>query len=349
MPQSSSAPLNGAGAAPGAASSPPEPTLRVENLSVYLKSPNGEVQVVRDVSFEIGAGETVGMVGESGSGKSVTGLAIMRLLDPAKTRVEGRVWLGGRDVLALTEREMRTVRGREMSMVFQEPATALDPVFTVGTQLVETIRAHRPLSRSAARVWAIDLLDAVGIAMPARRFGEYPHQMSGGMKQRVMIAMALACDPDVIIADEPTTAVDVTIQAQILDLLRRLSREREIAVLFITHDLGVVAELCSRALTMYAGEIVELADVGGLLETPAHPYTAGLIRAIPRADSKGRDLYEIRGTVPAPAEMPSGCRFQPRCDYAGSLCADDQVLAPITPERQVRCVRSSDIDLKGVS
>ncbi|MDQ6525074.1 ABC transporter ATP-binding protein [Nocardioides sp. LHD-245] len=340
--------MNGSEAVPPSASLPAAPTLRVENLSVYLRSPAGEVQVVRDVSFTIGAGEAVGMVGESGSGKSVTGLALMRLLDPAKTRVEGRAYLGGRDILALPEREMRAVRGREMSMVFQESATALDPVFTVGTQLVETIRAHRDVSVKQARLRAIELLDAVGIAMPARRFGEYPHQMSGGMKQRVMIAMALACDPDLIIADEPTTAVDVTIQAQILDLLGRLSRERGVAILFITHDLGVVAEFCSRALTMYAGEVVEVADVAGLLAAPAHPYTAGLIRAIPRADDKGRDLYEIRGTVPSPTEMPGGCRFRPRCDHAGDVCGNEQALVTIASERKVRCVRSSEIEFEGV-
>lgn len=321
------------------------PVLRVDGLSVYLKTGGGEeVQVVRDLSFEIAAGETLGMVGESGSGKSVTGLAIMRLLDPVKTRIEGQVQLGGRDILSLSEREMRSVRGREISMVFQEPATALDPVFTVGSQLVETIRAHRGVSAGRARERAIELLDSVGIAMPERRFAEYPHQMSGGMKQRVMIAMALACDPSLIIADEPTTAVDVTIQAQILDLLRRLSAELDVAVLFITHDLGVVAEFCSRAVTMYAGEIVEFAPVDGLLGSPAHPYTAGLIRAIPRLDDKGRELFEIHGTVPSPADMPSGCRFRTRCDFAQEECTRPQELVALEEGRLVRCVRSSEIE-----
>lgn len=339
--------MNDSKSIPTGASPSADPALRVENLNVYFRTSGREVQVVRDVSFTIEAGETVGMVGESGSGKSVTGMSLMRLLDPAKTRIEGRAWLGGRDILALPEREMRSVRGREMSMVFQEPATALDPVFTVGTQLVETIRAHRDVSKKQARSRAIELLEDVGIAMPTRRYDEYPHQMSGGMKQRVMIAVALACEPRLIIADEPTTAVDVTIQAQILDLLRRLSRELNVAVLFITHDLGVVAEFCSRALTMYAGEVAELAAVDSLLEFPAHPYTAGLIRAIPRADDKGRDLHEIPGTVPAPTDMPKGCRFQPRCRYAGARCEEEQVLMTTATEHQVRCVRASELDLGG--
>lgn len=323
--------------------------LGVENLSIFFESGNGETQVVKDVTFSVKSGETVGIVGESGSGKSVSALAIMSLLDRSAARVEGKVWLGGRNILGLPESELRHIRGKEIGMVFQEPATALDPVFTIGSQLVETVRAHRDVTSKQAKERSIELLDAVGIALPARRFNEYPHQLSGGMKQRAMIALALSCDPDLIIADEPTTAVDVTIQAQILALLRKLSEERGVAVLFITHDLGVVAEFCSRAITLYAGEVVEIADVNGLLSVPAHPYTSGLLRAIPNSGHRDLDLYEIPGTVPLPNEMPSGCRFAPRCSFTVSRCSEEQQLVELEHPRYVRCTRARELDLPGAT
>lgn len=322
--------------------------LRVEDLNVYFGTGDGgEVHIVRDVNFTVRTGETVGIVGESGSGKSVTGLALMRLLNQPQARVEGKVLLRGRNLLELSEKEIEGVRGKQISMIFQEPATALDPVFTVGQQLVETIRTHCDVSKSQARERAIELLDSVGIAIPARRFHEYPHQLSGGMKQRVMIAIALSCEPDLIVADEPTTAVDVTIQAQILRLLRRMTVERGVALVFITHDLGVVAEFCSRAMTMYAGEVVEMGDVADLLTHPAHPYTSGLLRAIPRTDQRGRDLYEIPGTVPSPRELVSGCRFGPRCEFAEEPCTRKQQLVDLPELRKVRCVRSRELVLPG--
>jgi peptide/nickel transport system ATP-binding protein len=321
--------------------------LRVEDLSIWFATDAGEVQAVKDVSFTIRAGEAVGMVGESGSGKSITGLAIMRLLETPPARVEGRVLFQGRDLLDLPEAEMQSLRGSAISMVFQDPMTALDPVFTVGRQISETIRAHRGLDKKAAREAAIEMLAAVGIPLPAQRYGEYPHQLSGGMRQRVMIAMALSCEPALIIADEPTTAVDVTIQAQIIALLRRLSDEHNTAVLLITHDLGVVAEFCSRVLTLYAGQVVETASADDLLASPQHPYTSGLLQAIPRVTSRGKPLLSIRGRVPAPADMPQGCRFHPRCDHVLDPCLEPQALLPAGEGRAARCWRHDQLDLPG--
>ena len=321
--------------------------LQVEDLNIWFATGAGEVQAVRDVSFTVRAGEALGMVGESGSGKSITGLSIMRLLDTPPARVEGRILFQGRNLLEFTEREMQSLRGSAISMVFQDPMTALDPVFTVGRQISETIRTHRKLNKKDAREAAIDMLASVGIPLPAQRYGEYPHQLSGGMRQRVMIAMALSCEPALLIADEPTTAVDVTIQAQILALLRRLSDEHGTAVLLITHDLGVVAEFCSRVVTLYAGEVVETAPVDDLLATPQHPYTSGLLQAIPRVTSRGKPLKSIRGRVPAPADMPQGCRFHPRCDHAQDPCLERQELLPAGTGRGVRCWRSDELVLPG--
>ena len=326
---------------------PTDDILRVEDLSIWFATGAGEVQAVRDVSFTVRAGEAVGMVGESGCGKSITGLAVMRLLETPPARVEGRVLFKGRDLLQLPEREMQTLRGSAVSMVFQDPMTAIDPVFTVGRQIAETVRAHRGLDKKQSREAAIDMLASVGIPLPRQRFDEYPHQLSGGMRQRVMIAMALSCEPSLLIADEPTTAVDVTIQAQILELLRRLSEQHGTAVLFITHDLGVVAEFCSRVLTMYAGEIVENAGVDALLTAPRHPYTSGLLQAIPRVANRGRPLQSIRGRVPSPADMPSGCRFHPRCDHVKEPCSQRQQLLSVGPEQSARCCRASELDLPG--
>lgn len=324
-----------------------EEVLRVEDLNIWFETSAGEVQAVRDVSFNVRAGEAVGMVGESGSGKSITGLAVMRLLECPPARVEGRVLFRGQDLLQLPEREMQALRGSAVSMVFQDPMTALDPVFTIGRQIAETIRAHRDIDKKEAREAAIDMLQEVGIPLPAQRYGEYPHQLSGGMRQRVMIAMALSCQPSLLIADEPTTAVDVTIQAQILALLRRLSDDHGTAVLLITHDLGVVAEFCSRVLTLYAGEVVETASTDELLGSPQHPYTSGLLQAIPRVATRGKPLVPIRGRVPVPAEMPQGCRFHPRCDHRSDPCLERQFLVPVGDARHVRCCRHEELDLPG--
>ena len=322
------------------------PVLEVENLSVFFPTMRGEVEAVRQSSFTIGAGEIVGMVGESGSGKSVTGLSILGLL-PANGRVEGDVRLSGRSIVDLPEREMVDIRGRQVSMIFQEPMTALDPVFTVGSQIAATLRAHQGVKRAHAKRQAIELLGDVGIPEPARRYREYPHQLSGGMRQRAMIAMALICEPALLVADEPTTALDVTIQAQILELILELARDRGTAVLLITHDLGVVAETCERVITMYAGEIVEQCGIDEALASPRHPYTSGLLRAIPRAESRDRELYAIPGRVPLLHEMPDGCRFQPRCDHAGDGCDTPQALETIAGERMVRCHRHADLQLPG--
>lgn len=320
--------------------------LEVENLSVFFPTARGEVEAVRQSSFTIGAGEIVGMVGESGSGKSVTGLSILRLL-PTNARVDGDVRLNGRSIVDLPERDMVDIRGREVSMIFQEPMTALDPVFTVGSQIASTLRAHNGVKRSHAKRQAIELLGDVGIPEPAQRYREYPHQLSGGMRQRAMIAMALICEPTLLVADEPTTALDVTIQAQILELILELARDRGTAVLLITHDLGVVAESCERVITMYAGEIVEQCGIDEALTSPQHPYTSGLLRAIPRAENRDRELYTIPGRVPLLHEMPDGCRFEPRCDHAADGCGTPQTLETIAGDRTVRCHRHGELQLPG--
>jgi len=324
-----------------------DPVLDVRDLSIYFQTPQGEVQAVRDSSFSIRSGEIVGMVGESGSGKSVTGLSILRLLPEHNSRVEGQITLNGRSLLDRTEKEMVGIRGREVSMIFQEPMTALDPVFTVGSQIAATLRAHQGLKRRFAKQQSIDLLGDVGIQEPAQRYHEYPHQLSGGMRQRAMIAMALICEPQLLIADEPTTALDVTIQSQILELIVQLSNERGTAVLLITHDLGVVAETCERVITMYAGQVVEQSAIDDALTSPQHPYTSGLLRAIPRAGNRRNQLYAIPGRVPLLHEMPDGCRFGPRCDFTVDRCSEPQALTRIGTERLVRCHRSEELDLPG--
>jgi peptide/nickel transport system ATP-binding protein len=320
--------------------------LDVRDLAVYLQTLDGEVQAVRDVSFTVAAGEIVGLVGESGSGKSVTALALMGLLPPGLSRTTGSALLGGRDLLALRPAELAKVRGRDISMIFQEPMSALDPVFRVGDQIAETIRAHQRLTRKAAAQRTVQVLTDVGIPDAASRARAYPHQLSGGMNQRVMIAMALVSEPSVLIADEPTTALDVTVQAQILGLLHRLSREHGTAIVLITHDLGVVAETCTRIHTMYAGEIVEECGVDEALIHPRHPYTSGLIRAIPRSENRRRPLYSIPGRVPPLTAMPAGCRFQSRCEYAKAECEAPQHQVRIG-DRGVRCVRHAELQLPG--
>lgn len=324
------------------------PLLDVNGLAVYFRTLVGEVQAVRDVSFSIAPGELVGMAGESGSGKSVTGLSILRLLPTHNSRTEGVIRLNGRDVLGLSEGEMAEVRGRDVAMIFQEPMTALDPVFTIGQQIVETLRRHEPVSRRAAKARAIEILGEVGIPVPHRRIDEYPHQLSGGMRQRTMIAMALVCGPRLLVADEPTTALDVTIQAQILEVLQGICRDHGTAVLLITHDLGVVAEVCERLITMYAGEIVEECLVDEALEAPRHPYTSGLLQAVPGRGKRKSSLYSIPGRVPPLSDMPEGCRFQPRCEHAMHGCEQPQALEQAGRGRLARCWRHGQLKLPGV-
>jgi peptide/nickel transport system ATP-binding protein len=321
--------------------------LDVRALSVAFKTSDGELPVIRDISFSVTPGERVGIVGESGCGKTVTGLSLLRLLPPRSARLSGQILFEGRDLAALSAREMRAVRGREIAMIFQEPMSALDPVFTVGDQISEAYRTHFPVGRKEGRERAIAALAGVGIPAPERRCDDYPHQLSGGMRQRVMIAMALICEPKLLIADEPTTALDVTVQSQIIDLLRHLSERTGTALLFITHDLGVVAETCTRMITMYAGEVVEDAPVDDVLEKPRHPYTSGLLRSLPGLCARRSVLPSIPGRVPSPQSMPTGCRFQPRCTHAVDRCAAPQVLAGLSSSHCVRCCRASEIALPG--
>jgi peptide/nickel transport system ATP-binding protein len=297
------------------------PLLRVEDLAITFEGDRGRrTTVVTGISFEIGRGETVGIVGESGCGKSVTALATMRLLPAQTSQVAGKVWFEGRHLQDLSERQMQELRGNRVAMIFQEPMTSLNPSYTVGDQIGEALQRHRGLSAAKAREEAIRLLKLVRIPSPETRVDAYPHKLSGGMRQRVMIAMALACEPALLIADEPTTALDVTIQAQILDLLRDLSRATGTSVLLITHDLGVVAEMCTRVIVMYAGEIVEQARVDDIFARPQHPYTVGLLGSIPRTGDSRSRLSSIAGSVPALTVPIPGCRFAPRCPFADAKC-----------------------------
>jgi len=321
--------------------------LEVRGLSIAFASPTGFTPVTREVSFSIAPGERLGVVGESGCGKSVTGLSILGLLPRRHSRVTGEILFDGEDLNRMSPDQMRAVRGRRIGMIFQEPMTALDPVFTIGEQIGEAYRQHFPVSRAQARERVIEALARVGIPLPARRHDEYPHQLSGGMRQRVMIAMALICEPRLLIADEPTTALDVTVQAQITDLLLELSSTQGTALMFITHDLGVVAEVCTRMVTMYAGEVVEDAPTDEALLRPRHPYTSGLLRSLPRLAQRKAVLPSIPGRVPLPTEMPAGCRFRERCPHAAPGCEGEQVLAGIAPQRSVRCSRAAALELPG--
>ncbi|MDF1564936.1 MAG: ABC transporter ATP-binding protein [Deltaproteobacteria bacterium] len=301
------------------------PLIQIEGLRTAFRTEEGEAVAVDGVDLEILPGRTLGVVGESGCGKSVTALSILRLIpDPPGKILAGRILYRGEDLREKSEEEMRKIRGAKISMIFQEPMTSLNPVFTVGDQIGEAVRLHEGLDRAAAELRAIEMLKLVGIPAPEERVRSYPHQLSGGMRQRVMIAMALACDPDLLIADEPTTALDVTIQAQILDLLRRLQEERGMAVMLITHDLGVVAETCHDVAVMYAGKVVERAPVEAIFAEPRHPYTAGLLRSIPSFDPAQTErarLPAIPGMVPSLLELPGGCRFRTRCEKAQEDCA----------------------------
>jgi peptide/nickel transport system ATP-binding protein len=313
--------------------------LEVSDLGTWFYTRQGIVKAVDGVDFEVAAGETLAIVGESGCGKSMTALSLMRLIpDPPGRIVSGSIKLAGRDLLKISEEEMRDVRGNEISMIFQEPMTSLNPVMTIGKQISEALILHRDMDRKQAMKRAIEMLDLVRIPEPAQRAKEYPHQLSGGMRQRAMIAMALACNPKVLIADEPTTALDVTIQAQILELIVELQREFSAAVILITHDLGVVAETAHRVIVMYAGRKVEEATVGELFATPLHPYTVGLMNSIPRLDlMRGQTdrsqerLQEIPGIVPPLFDLPSGCAFAPRCNRADDKCRSER---PAYEEKQ---------------
>ncbi|MCC6647190.1 MAG: ABC transporter ATP-binding protein [Polyangiaceae bacterium] len=317
--------------------------MSLSGLTVSFASGGGRVRAVEDVGFELVRGETLGLVGESGCGKSVTSLSLLGLLDPDVARVEsGAARLGEVDLLRLSERELSRVRGAKVAMIFQEPMTSLNPVYSVGAQIGEAIRLHRDVSRKEARARAISLLSRVKIPAPEARVDAYPHELSGGMRQRVMIAMALACEPEVLIADEPTTALDVTIQAEILALLSELQRSMGMAILLVTHDLGVVAEVASRVVVMYAGRVVERAPVEALFARPLHPYAAGLFRSIPPigASQRGearRRLPTIEGVVPSLRELPRGCRFEPRCPERRPRCAEEEPPLTSQGERDVRC------------
>jgi dipeptide transport system ATP-binding protein len=296
------------------------PLLEVEHLSVEFGAPGAALQAVDDVSFAIGAGEVVGIVGESGSGKSVTALAVLGLIDaPGRVRAE-RLAFAGRDLRSMPARERRSLLGGEIAMIFQDPMTSLNPSFSVAFQLMETIALHEGGSRQARRARALELLQAVEIPDPLRRLGAFPHQLSGGMSQRVMLAMAIACNPRLLIADEPTTALDVTIQAQMLALLLRLQRERGMALVLITHDLGVVAEVAERVLVMYAGQVVETAAVPAVFETPQHPYTEALLASLPERNTGQRRLRSLAGVVPGALDRPAGCLLSPRCPYVEERC-----------------------------
>ncbi|WP_326535165.1 ABC transporter ATP-binding protein [Pseudorhodoferax sp.] len=310
-----------------------QPLLQVKDLRVAFSSRRGQAMVLNGVDFGIRAGETLCVVGESGCGKSMTALALLRLIPSPPGRIAGgQVWFQGEDLVAADEARMREVRGNRISMIFQEPMTSLNPVFTVGEQIAESLRLHAGLDAAAAQQRAVEMLKQVGIPAPERRVHEYPHQMSGGMRQRVMIAMALACRPDILIADEPTTALDVTVQAQIFDLLRDLQREKGTAILLITHDMGAVAEMADRVMVMYAGRVIEQGTCAQVLSAPAHPYTRGLIACLPELGSsqapQREDLPEIPGVVPSIWELGSGCAFRARCREALPRCATE--VPPLT-------------------
>ncbi|SDG39809.1 peptide/nickel transport system ATP-binding protein [Fontibacillus panacisegetis] len=313
--------------------------LEVDHLQIAFQTDQGELISVDEVSFELGSGETIAIVGESGCGKSVTSLSIMGLLGTSGSVIQGEIRFNGSILTDCTENQLRRLRGSEISMIFQEPMTSLNPVIPIGEQIAETVRLHQNKSRKEAKAIAVDMLRKVGIPRPEAIIKEYPHALSGGMRQRVMIAMALICKPKLLIADEPTTALDVTIQAQILELMKQLQQESGAAILLVTHDLGVVAEMADQVIVMYAGQVVETADVFTLFRAPQHPYTQGLMKSIPRLDQhKKEQLFAIPGAVPSLKEIPSGCRFHPRCPLAVGRCEEEQPeLISAADGHRVRC------------
>jgi len=317
--------------------------LEVRDLETHFPTRAGLVRAVDRVSFYLDKGELLGLVGESGCGKSITALSLMRLISPPGKIVAGEVVFDGEDLLSTSEERMRAIRGDDIAMIFQDPMTSLNPVFTVGEQIAEALRLHRKLSRQDAREAAIAAMQEVAIPDPARRVNDYPHQLSGGMRQRVMIAMALACDPKLLIADEPTTALDVTIQAQILELLNELRRTRDLAVLLISHDLGVIAEVADRVAVMYTGRIVEESSVDELFVRPKHPYTEGLLRSVPKLSEsevgRAERLETIEGIVPSPTALPVGCHFEPRCVHRMPRCREGEIpFYDLDGDARVRCV-----------
>lgn len=318
-----------------------ETILEIRDLCVQFQTAEGTVMALDHLNYQLRKGEKLGIVGESGSGKSVSSLGIMQLIpNPPGKIIGGEILYKGKDLIKASEKEMQKIRGNEISMIFQEPMTSLNPIIRCGKQIAESLRLHRGLNKKEAMEEAIRMMKAVGIANPEVRAYEYPHQMSGGMRQRVMIAMALACRPQILIADEPTTALDVTIQAQILDLIRELNESMDTSVLFITHDLGVVSELCDTVIVMYTGRIVEQAPVRELFRDPKHPYTEGLLHAIPRITKERAPLKTIEGMVPNPTEKIEGCTFWPRCPYASERCRKEEPpTVRISTERLVRCWR----------
>ncbi len=315
--------------------------LEVKDLKTYFYTDSGVAKAVDGVTFSLDKGKTLGIVGESGCGKSVTSLSIMRLVDPATGRNEGgSIVFDGQDLLTLPEKDMRKLRGNRISMIFQEPMTSLNPVFTIGDQISESLKLHKGLDKKAARDRAIELLELVGIPEAGKRVDEYPHQLSGGMRQRVMIAMALSGDPELLIADEPTTALDVTIQAQILQLLKDLQEKLHMSIIIITHDLGGIAEMADEVAVMYAGDIVEKAPTRALFDDPKHPYTIGLMNSIPDINDHVSRLRTLEGLVPSLYDMPSGCRFAPRCQFCCPECEAHRINLTTLPDgRQVRCRR----------
>jgi len=319
-----------------------DPLLDIQNLKVIFHGDRGGVtHAVDGLDLSIKRGETLGLVGESGCGKSVTALAVMGLLPKASAEVSGRIRFDGAELLSLPDRDMRDLRGDRLAMIFQEPMTSLNPSFSIGEQIAEILIRHRGLSRAQARARTVELLRLVKIASPEQRADDYPHRLSGGMRQRAMIALALACDPQLLIADEPTTALDVTIQAQILALLRELKTSIGIGIVLITHDLGVVAEICDHVAVMYAGEIVEYAPVEVLFAAPQHPYTIGLLGSIPRLDAKADALAAIEGMVPSLTELPGGCRFAPRCPFVRERCTQaPPAMVDLGSNHRSRCIRA---------
>ncbi len=323
-----------------------EKILEVHNLTTRFATERGEVTAVQGISFHVDRGEILGLVGESGCGKSVTSQSILRLYDERRdVRYEGEIRFEGQDLLTLPEKKMRAVRGGKIAMVFQDSLSSLDPLFPCADQIMEAMLLHQKISRREAREKAVEMLRLVGIPDPEKRAGQYPHELSGGMRQRVMIACALSCRPRLLIADEPTTALDVTIQAQIMELIRELNQKLDMGVILITHDLAVVSEMCSRVAVMYLGQIVEEADVLTLFERPMHPYTRGLLNSIPTVRGGRREeLSVIEGTVPLLSQIPQGCRFRPRCPYASSLCSDQMPgLKTVEEGHRVRCFRSEEL------
>jgi peptide/nickel transport system ATP-binding protein len=312
--------------------------LQVKNLKTHFFTDAGVLPSVDGISFHINAGETLGIVGESGCGKSVTAMSILRLVpDPPGRIVSGEILFRETDLCKLPLKDLRKIRGNDIAMIFQEPMTSLNPVYTVGNQIIEAIILHQNKEPEQARALAIAMLKQVGIPEPETRIDEYPHQMSGGMKQRVMIAMALSCNPALLIADEPTTALDVTIQAQILELLARIQKERGMAVMLITHDLGVVAEVCQRVVVMYAGRVAETAPTASLFSKPSHPYTLGLMGSLPNRVPRGQRLPTISGSVPSPQNFPTGCRFRNRCQFATDICSTTPPEVQVAPDHTVFC------------